>query len=660
MFSRYLTHHFFVLFLSLPCLLWGQETTLRPISIVTPEADIAAPVEIASVESRLYVSIEKQARHLLTKVHPWDQDPALKLLTDSKHDEHWIRPNTGTVSGLAFLCRFGEYDAAVVGISREQLISGTLIPMMRYLTATHLTGGRATGDGKCWGSQWQSAHWAHMLGRGAWWIWDNLPMDLQDGVRRVVAHEADRIAASDPPHGVEEDTKAEENAWNSQILSVAVALMPEDPHRPVWEQDFQRWALSSFQRASDRVCGDVVDGKPVSEQFTGANIYDDFTLENHGRVHPDYMAAFTLSAGCVLDYAMSGRTCPDAAFWNVPGIYANLKWFSLPGGGLVYPNGQDWELFRDPEWTYLHLLMAGFGHDPDAWRLMLPCLDTQERMQARSASGTVYLDEEFFFPSTLSDQLYYSAMAWLAARYHKPIEDRYTERTGILRLDSGKIILHRMPKVIHTFSWGAAAMAQVIPFRLDRLTSPHPRSGIGYVRIEGAKDPLAVAMHAADVVNDAQSFEAHVEIDHGEDLIRAYLTFCSSSDGRWRVYEKLVALREVTTAEIATGMIGVLNNPQWIYESGERRVTFDGISETVVAATGANFRRDGVRTADIDGALQIHGETPLNLLYRGVQTADRARFTDEFYLNYSDTVRTWQTGDVLSEFEATVYCPEIR
>jgi len=493
-----------------------------------------------------------------------------------------------------------------------------------------------------------------MLGRAAWWIWEDLPDDLHDSVRRVVAHEADRIAASDPPHRVEQDTKSEENAWNSQILSVAVVLMPDDARRPVWEKAFQRWALSSFLREADRACGDIVDGRPVSEQFSGANIYDDFTLENHGRVHPDYMAAFVLSMGCVLDYAMSGRTPPQAVFWNIPGIYANLKWFSLPGGGLVYPNGQDWELFRDPEWMYLHLLMASFGRDPDAWQLMLPCLNTQERMQARSPSGTVYLDEEFFFPSTLSDELYYSAMAWLAARYHGPVVDQYTERTGVLRLDSGKIILHRMPAVIHTFSWGAAAMAQIIPFRLDRLTSPHPRSGIGYVRVEGEKEPLPITLHSVNVTNDSESFEARAEIDHGDDLIRAFLTFCSSSDGTWRVKEKLVALRAVTTAEIATGLIGVLNNPQWIYETGKRCVTFDDTAETVVSGTGTTFRRDGIRTADIDGVLRIQGEKPLNPLYRGARTADRARFTDEFYLNYSDAIRTWQTGDVLSEFEATV------
>ena len=47
------------------------------------------------------------------------------------------------------------------------------------------------------------------------------------GVRRVVAHEADSIAGGTPPHQLRIDTKAEENAWNSRVLSVAVLLMPE-------------------------------------------------------------------------------------------------------------------------------------------------------------------------------------------------------------------------------------------------------------------------------------------------------------------------------------------------------------------------------------------------------------------------------------------------
>ena len=639
-----------------PAVLGQPETQSGVMRIVPPPAGMPGPGNIDDVRTRLYVSVEKQARHLLSKVHPWKEDGKLLLVTDSKSDEHWIRPNTGTVLGFCFLHHFGSYDESVVGVSREELLNETIVPMMRYLTATHLTGGRPTSDGKCWGSQWQSAHWAHMLGRGAWWIWDDLPADVQDGVRKVMAHEADRIAATEPPHSVFGDTKAEENAWNSQVLSVAAVLMPEDPRRPKWEQAYQRWALSAFLRPADESSNQIVDGRPLSEQFTGANIHDDFTLENHGRVHPDYMTTFLLSAGCAVDYAMSGRKPPESAFHNVAGVYENLKWFSLPSGGFVYPNGQDWELLRDPEWTYLHLFMAAQGNDPDAWGLMLPCLATQDRMQARSQSGTVYLDEEFFFASTLSDQLYYGAMAWLALEYRGAIVDKPTEKWGVLRLDSGKLILNRTRTAVHTFSWGDNLMAQVIPLRLDRVTSPHPRSGIGYIRIKGEKEALPVSIHRVDVTNDAEGFEVALEADHGKGLVRAFLVFRSMPDGTWWMSEKLQSLDKLNTAEVATGLVGVLNNPEWVYERGEREIVLGGQTRVVKSGQGTVFKAGGATEVDIDGVMRIRGPKPLNVLYRGAKKAERARFTDEVYLNHMDGPKEWEAGEVISEYEATIHC----
>lgn len=628
------------------------ETSATVLSIVEPLHDVPAPSDAVEVESRIYLSIEKQAKHLLAKVHPWTTDPALKLVTESKSDEHWIRPNAGTVLGFAFLHRFGPYDESVIGISKDHLLQDVIVPMMRYLTVVHLTGTRPTGDGKSWGSQWQSAHWAHMLGRGAWWIWDDLPADLQVSIRKLVAHEADRIANTDPPHQVLEDTKSEENAWNSQILSVAVTLMPDDPRRTDWEKAFQRWALSSYLRPADETSQEIVDGRPVLEQFTGANIYDDFTLENHGRVHPDYMGTYPLLMGCVLDYVMSGRQAPQATTHNCAGIYAILKWFSLPSGGFVYPNGQDWELLRDPEWLYTHLLMAAQGDDPDAWSLMRPCLDTQERMQARSPSGTVYLDEEFFFPSTLSDLIYYDAMAWLALHYHGPISDRPAEKKGVLRLDGGRLILNRTPSAICTFSWGAQVMAQVVAYRPDRITSPHPRSGTGHVRLAGKKDDLPLRMHHVEVTHDAQRFDAKLELDHGIGLFRASLEFHSDPDGTWRLKEKLVALRDTETDEVATGLVGILNNPHWVYERGERRITL-GNDDHLVRSGEGSVLEAAVNGVDVDGVLHFRGTHPLHVLYRGAKEAERARFTDELYLNYVGGKRPWKAGDVISEFEVT-------
>lgn len=617
----------------------------------------AAPASVRQVQDRIYLAMQKQAHYLLGTVHPWQEHPEMRLLTDSRSREHWIRPNTGTVEGLAFLYRFGPYDENVTGVSRSELLNETIIPMIRYLVATHVTGARTTSDGRKWGDAWQSAHWAHMLGRGAWFAWSGLPVDLRQGVRRVIAHEADRIARSEPLHQLRSDTKAEENAWNSQVLSVAMLLLPDDPRFAGWETAFQKWVMSSYLRPADEHNEAVVDGRPVFEQFTGANIFDDFTLENHDLVHPDYMTTCNLALGCAPDFALTGRRMPEAVLFNMPSIYENLKWMLLPDGGFVYPNGQDWGLFRNPEWLNRHVLMAVWARDPEAWGWVLRTLETLEKMQARSNDGAVFYPGEYYFPSTQHDMLRALGNAWLSVQLADDIPNVAREFIGVRHWDSAKVMIHRTPQAIHTVSWGAKIMAQCVPYRLDRLVSPQARNGVGYIRLAAGRAALPLKLQNAEIHEEADGFEVSLTVDHG-DAIRAWLQFRSAPDGSFVMEEKLVALKDVASAEIATGLIGVLNNPHWIYERGRRQVEADG--EVVEIASGSGRRRhwEAVRRIAVDGVLVIESERPLQLSYAAANRAEDGRVTDQLILNHLPTGGTWTRGETLSDYRVTVRCAE--
>lgn len=607
---------------------------------------------------RIYAAAQGQARYLLSQLHPWNNDDQRLLLTRSASGEHFIRPNAGTVEGLAFLYTFGNYDATIVGRSRQQLLEGAIVPMIRYLVDTHVTGTRPTSDGKRWGDAWQSAHWAQMLARAAWWTWVDLPDDLREGVRLVTAHEADRIAAMEPPSQIKRDTKSEENAWNSQIFSVAMLLMPDDPRRPEWEKAFQKWVISSYLRPSDANSTTIVDGRTVAEQFAGANIDDDFTLENHGFVHPDYMTAFGLSLGCETDYRLTGRKSPEALTYNVAGIYDNLKWFVLLDGGYVYPNGQDWRLFRNADWLRSHLLMACYAGDPDAWSLAMQSLDVIRRMQSRTPDGNIYLPEEFFFASTQTDLLRSLALAWLTIQTADPIRDEPVQRRGVRRLDSARIILNRTPTSVHSLAWGARTMAQCVPYRLDRIVSPHARNGIGYVRLKGAKSALPVHVRSVDVQSEAKAFTAHLVVEHGDGLIAADLEFRSRADGTWTMREQLTAEKDLDTQQVATGLIGILNNPHWIYEQGCRVIALDGKTAEVPALSGQTLTGNAVRTVAIDSVMTVSGSDPLRVSYQGATAPNRARATDLLFLNCLDGPKHWKAGQVISQWEATVRCTE--
>jgi hypothetical protein len=612
------------------------------------------PTHLDGVPDRIYRAAEKQAHYLLGTVQPWAADPTLRLMTASASGEHTIRPNTSAIAGFALLYRFGPYDEKLVGVSRAELLRETIVPMMRYCVATHATGPRPTSDGKRWGDAWQSAFWAQMLGRAAWWTWADLPDDLRSGVRRVVAHEADRFLRAEPPHQIPYDTKAEENAWNSLIFNAAILIMPGDPRRAEWEAAFQKWVLSSFLRPADAKCRTVVDGRPVAAQFAGANIYDDFTLENHGFIHPDYMTCFSLSLGAQADFLLSGRKPPEALLWNVAPIYENLKWFSLPDGGYVYPNGQDWELFRNPAWVNAHVLAAAFVRDGDAWSLLQPCLTTLEKMQARSPDGAIYGKGEYFFASTQHGLLYGLGAAWLELQLTDDVPRTPRERLGVRRLDAGKLVLHRTKTAVHSFSWGARVMAQCVPLRLDRIVSPDQRNGIGHVRLAGGKGPLPVKPGRVHVAETADGFTAELTLVHGEGQVRAELRFESRADGSLTIREELVAEKQVTTDEIATGLIGVLNNPGWIYERGRREIACDGQTSTVAALSGETLLRQGVKRLTIDDGLEIVSAGLPQVRYQAARRAERGRATDLLHLNYLPGPKTWRPGETISRWQAVV------
>ena len=601
---------------------------------------------------RLYHALMLQAHYLLGAVHEWDQDTSTKLLTESKSAEHWIRPNTSTLVGLAVLRRWGPFDAQVVGVSRDDLLDNYMIPMMRYLVATHSSGDRTTSDGKPWGDAWQSAHWAYALGRAAWFVWDDLPADVRADVRRVVAHEAGRFVDATPPHGMKRDTKAEENAWNSRIFSAAVLLMPNDPRRTAWEEAFVRWAISSYMRPSDAECPRVVDGKTVADWYTGACIFDDYTCENHGFVHPGYMGCIGITLSCHLDFRLSGRPTPRAVAWNAAGVYENLKWMATPDGGYVYPSGQDWALFRNPQKAHLHLLMAAFEDDPDGWSLAQNGWEAMEKMQARSADGRVFLPGEYRFASTQQDTIGVLGLQWLYLHVADPIRDKPTRRLGTRHLKAGGLVLHRTPDAFVTLSYGAKVMAQVAAMRHDRIVSPDQRSLIGSVYIAGDKRAPDPRVSSIDVDVQDDRFTAKLCVDHGTS-VRANLIFRTDPDGTLHVREQLVAVKDVTITRVETGMIGVLNNEQWIYETGRRTLTLDNRA-TVIPAYSGKILNGKPRCILIDRAMTIRSDAPLRIHYVASTGPERGRATDRLCLNYSDARKAWRAGDTISRYEAAV------
>ncbi len=111
----------------LPDVAWSADEAVMPLQLHAEMLPMVVPMQ-----ERIYRAAEHQARYLLTLVHPWEKDSDLALITASRSGEHFVRPNTGIIEGLAFLYRFGPYDERLVGINRHDLLVDVLLPMMRY------------------------------------------------------------------------------------------------------------------------------------------------------------------------------------------------------------------------------------------------------------------------------------------------------------------------------------------------------------------------------------------------------------------------------------------------------------------------------------------------------------------------------------------------
>ena len=177
---------------------------------------------------------------------------------------------------------------------------------------------------------------------GAKLIWDQLNTDERAAVERVVVFEADLQMPRLVPSGLAEDTKAEENAWDTEILATAMGLFPEHEHYGEWRDKLCAFAYNTFSVAQDHYNSTLTDGKPLCDWVHTVNLHSDFTLENHGAYHFCYVAS-PLHSLAWAEYALrsSGITSPAALLHHVAEVWQRVKTTFLTER-FAYVSGQDW------------------------------------------------------------------------------------------------------------------------------------------------------------------------------------------------------------------------------------------------------------------------------------------------------------------------------
>ncbi|MBC7353822.1 MAG: hypothetical protein H5U08_15775 [Thermogutta sp.] len=150
-----------------------------------------------------------------------------------------------------------------------------------------------------------------------------------------------------------------------------------------------------------------------------------------------------------------------------------------------------------------------------------------------------------------------------------------------------------------------------------------------------------------------ESFEGIIHLSHG-DAILAEWALTGDISGRARIREKLVVQRDCTIQEVATGLIGVLNDQHWIFEQARREIRLAGTSRTIPAHSGLRWTAPWTDHVEIDHVIAIKLAPPRDVLYAGATQPERGRATDRLILNHISGPREVHAGDVIAEWSATI------
>jgi len=562
--------------------------------IVQPiEPQILAPAKLSPASRKIleayYDSILCWGRIVATRTRPVPGFDDRQYLGLPKNIEDHVRPTAYAAMVLGFIAEFHP-PGSTPGESDRAEMRRKCIELLRYLTASHRTGGETCLNGKPWGKQWQSAMWARATGMAGWLTWPHLDSQLRKALVRLVAYEADRFIQQPPKSRQRNDTGAEENAWNASITALASTMLSGHQRANAWDQASKRYLYNTFSVRRDRQNqrpGD--DARPIREWVTTVNAHDDFTVENHGMVHVGYLknAAGQLQENAI-HWLLVQRPVPQACSHHLPEVFdvllACMDWEGVP----VYFAGNDWKLVHtqatDVIIYNLRNLLAGDARAAYLENVALRHL----REQQRAEGGYYNVRRDLEYGGLCATRLITCCLAHAGiGKTTEPMAaDAFEQQIqGVTHLARARAVLHRRPGKFASFTWAQKRMALALPRNGSRILWPHFASYLGYVNGEDPSYRRA-RLERVDVRTHSDGFSVSGTLLRcGEKLHHDF--FFASPPGDYTVYiERLRPRRGFTLRRRETGVIGLEyapgRNTSALHGAFGKRITrgYGGKSET--------------------------------------------------------------------------------
>lgn len=404
-----------------------------------------------------------------------------------------VRGMANTMLGYAVLAR-GWSEGWLPPAAREELSSAGLDrngllkhvrANLEHIIAHHVA--QPNPRQPVWGDHWQSPLWLSAAGFSVLLLWEDLPPELRSGIMRVARHEADRVAAI-PPHDYKPgNTAAEENAWDQLAPALAMALEPDHPNAAAWWKALRAYAVNTYSVPADRTSTATVGTDPVREIVTTANAFDDFTLDNHGFFHPDYVqvsgqhlgeAWLLLALGDRIHGTRQAEKFEPYSLHHVKDVWENVtSRLLLPHGEFAFPSGNDWTYHCSMNQSYLAFIATAL-QDPLALLAEKRAVRQAQLRRKVSPPGRILGDSnlEWWWEPLLIKRCSTALLHHMlrpAPTITSSTEELLDRGTWTAYFPDSHVWLHRNGHYFVSVSWGKRRMGVIYPFASDPLEKPY-------------------------------------------------------------------------------------------------------------------------------------------------------------------------------------------
>ena len=301
-----------------------------------------------------------------------------KANSAGQSNEDGVRTNADFSMICAFLYKYGKGKVNLPEGITWDMVKDMAVKSLVFGYSTHKANKfKITSDNKYWGSVsnadhvWESSLWATSLAYASYFLNEELSESQKTYIYNMIKAECNYELERSIPTGYNGDTKAEENGWETNILSCALGLYPDDALAPKWFDRLRAFAINCYSHA---VIDPEYDETTVQDLYIGKNLYDDYTLQNHNYFHTSYQNVVMQELGeshlaLHLFQGENPKWKTNALMHNNQKVMDEvLCRLALADGELAMPNGNDWSMFLYDQITS-YTTAACFLRDPNALML---------------------------------------------------------------------------------------------------------------------------------------------------------------------------------------------------------------------------------------------------------------------------------------------------